>query len=189
MRLRLVEPEDAEAIRSIYNHEVSSGTNTFDLVARSPEEQRIWVDRHRGAHPAIVAVEGGAGASAPGGAGAAGGPAPSVIATSGPARERVLGFAVVSPFRDRAAYATTVEDSVYVHSDHRGRGIGRALLDELLRLAAAHGFHAVIARISSMNQPSIRLHRACGFVLVGVEREVGRKHGHWLDVVELQRML
>ncbi len=188
MRLRLVEPEDAEAIRSIYNHEVSSGTNTFDLVDRSFEEQRIWVDRHRGAHPAIVAVAGGevAGCALSGAGGARGAGA---VATSGPTEEQVLGFAVLSPFRDRAAYATTVEDSVYVHGDHRGKGIGRALLDELLRLAAAHGFHTVIARISSTNQPSIRLHRACGFELVGVEREVGRKHGHWLDVVELQRML
>jgi len=167
MRLRLVQPDDAEAIRSIYNHEVTSGTNTFDLVGRSLEEQRAWIERHRGAHPAIVGVE----------------------EDGARAGEPVLGFAVVSPFRDRAAYATTVEDSVYVHRDHRGKGIGRALLDELLRLAAGHGFHAVIARISSENGPSIQLHRACGFETVGVEREVGRKHGRWLDVVELQRML
>jgi L-amino acid N-acyltransferase YncA len=163
--LRLVQRADAEAIRVIYNHEVASGTNTFDLVARSLEEQRAWVDRHRGAHPALVAVD-----------------------ADGPSEE-VLGFAVVSPFRDRPAYATTVEDSVYVHTDHRGKGVGRALLDELLRLAAGHGFHAVIARISSENEPSVRLHRACGFEVVGVEKEVGRKHGRWLDVVELQRML
>lgn len=160
VRLRLVQRDDAEAIRAIYNHEVASGTNTFDLVVRSLEDQRAWIDRHQGAHPAVVAVE-----------------------------EGILGFAVVSPFRDRAAYATTVEDSVYVHSDHRGLGVGRALLDELLRLAKGHGFHAVIARISSENEPSVRLHRTCGFELVGVEREVGRKHGRWLDVVELQRML
>lgn len=193
MRLRLVQPDDAEAIRSIYNHEVSSGTNTFDLVARSLEEQRVWIDRHRGAHPAIVAVEGDArGGSATGFAGTSAGFTVGTVGQAGEAGEageRVLGFAVVSPFRDRAAYATTVEDSVYVHRDHRGRRIGRALLDELLRLAAGHGFHAVIARISSENEPSIQLHRACGFELVGVEREVGRKHGRWLDVVELQRML
>ena len=68
-------------------------------------------------------------------------------------------------------------------------GIGRALLEELLRLAAAHGFHAVIARITGENEPSIGLHAACGFELVGTEREVGRKFGRWLDVVEMQRML
>lgn len=177
MRLRVAERDDAEAIRAIYNHEVTSDTNTFDLVARSLEDQRAWIDRHRGAHPAVVAVE-----DVAGGATAVGKKAPV-------GGEQVLGFAVVSPFRDRAAYATTVEDSVYVHTDHRGKGVGRVLLEELLRLAAGHGFHAVIARISSQNEPSVRLHRACGFELVGVEREVGRKHGRWLDVVELQRML
>jgi L-amino acid N-acyltransferase len=172
MRLRLVQAKDAEAIRAIYNHEVTTGTNTFDLVARTKEEQRAWVSRHQGAHPAIVAVE----------------DADTAGFLHRPV-DSVLGFGVVSPYRNRAAYATTVEDSVYVDQEHRGRGIGRALLDELLAMAGAQGFHAVIARISSENQPSIRLHRACGFELVGTEREVGRKHGRWLDVVELQRML
>lgn len=184
MRLRLVQPDDAEAIRAIYNHEVASGTNTFDLVARTLDDQRSWIERHRGAHPAIVAVEPGAPSPGPeAGGGAVAVPSRTVAA------ERVMGFASVSAFRDRAAYATTVEDSVYVHGAHRGQGVGRALLDELLRLTAAQGFHAVIARISSENEASIRLHRACGFELVGTEREVGRKHGRWLDVVELQRML
>lgn len=167
MRLRLVQLGDAEAVRSIYNREVSEGTNTFDLEARSLADQREWIVRHQGAHPAVVAVE----------------DRPS----RGP--EQVLGFAVLSPYRDRPAYATTVEDSVYVHPDHRGRGVGRALLDEALRLAKDHGFHAVIARISGENEPSVRLHQACGFEVVGVEREVGRKHGQWLDVVAMQRML
>jgi phosphinothricin acetyltransferase len=167
MQLRLVQLADAEQIREIYNHEVAAGTNTFDMVARTFEEQRSWIQRHQGAHPAVVAVE----------------PAP------GDGDETVLGFGSVSPYRDRAAYATTVENSVYVRADQRGKGIGRALLDELLRLSAAQGFHAVIARISSENEASVALHRRCGFELVGIEREVGRKHGRWLDVVELQRML
>ena len=74
-------------------------------------------------------------------------------------------------------------------ADHQGQGIGRLLLDELLRLAAAHGFHSVIARIVGGHDASIALHAACGFELVGTEREVGRKFGRWLDVVEMQRML
>jgi L-amino acid N-acyltransferase YncA len=101
----------------------------------------------------------------------------------------VVGFGSLSPFRDRAAYATTVEDSLYVDQTWRGRGVGRILLDELLALALARGFHAVIARISGENEPSIALHRACGFAMVGVEREVGRKFGRWIDVAVMQRML
>jgi phosphinothricin acetyltransferase len=116
---------------------------------------------HAGAHPAVVAVE----------------------------AEEVVGYGSLSPYRDRPAYATTVEDSVFVRADRRGLGVGRLLLDELVRLASVHGFHAVIARIVGHNDASIALHRACGFELVGVEREVGRKFGRWLDVVELQRLV
>lgn len=161
MLVRLAELGDAEAIRAIYNAEVTGGTNTFDLVPWTVADQLAWLDRHQGAHPAVVAVDGGA----------------------------VAGFGALSPFRNRAAYSTTVEDSVYVSARHRGQGVGRALLEELIRLAAEHGFHAVIARVVGHNEVSIGLHRACGFELVGVEREVGRKHRQWLDVVELELLV
>jgi phosphinothricin acetyltransferase len=105
------------------------------------------------------------------------------------ANEIVLGFGSLSAFRERSGYAATAENSVYVDRSQRGRGIGRALLAELLTLASAHGFHSVIARIAGHNETSIGLHRAAGFELVGVEREVGRKHRQWLDVIELQRLL
>ncbi|MHB1583007.1 MAG: GNAT family N-acetyltransferase [Acidimicrobiales bacterium] len=162
MRIRPATPEDAEAIRALYNAEVVGGTNTFDLVPRTPAEQLAWLEDHGGAHPAVVAVGDGG---------------------------EVLGFGTLSPFRDRPAYATTVEDSVYVDPAHQGKGVGRALLEELVRLGARHGFHAMIARIVGHNEVSIGLHLACGFEMVGTEREVGRKHGRWLDVVELQRLL
>jgi phosphinothricin acetyltransferase len=161
MEVRLARQEDTEAIRAIYNAEVVGSTVTFDLKARTTEEQRAWVGRHQGAHPAVVAVEG----------------------------TTVVGFGSLSPFRDRAAYATTVEDSLYVDTAWRGKGVGRVLLDELVSLALARGFHTVIARISGDNEPSMALHRACGFALVGVEREVGRKFGHWINVSVWQRML
>jgi phosphinothricin acetyltransferase len=161
--IRLATPADAEAIRAIYNVEVLEEVNTFDLVPRTSEEHARWMARHQGAHPVVVATAGG------------GGP--------------MLGFGSLSPFRSRPAYATTVEDSVYVDREQRGAGVGGAILEELVRLAASHGFHSVIARIVGRNEVSIALHRRCGFELVGVEREVGRKHGRWLDVVELQRML
>ena len=160
MEVRPAHLDDAEAIRSIYNVEVAT-TTTFDLVPRTLAEQRAWLAAHAGAHPAVVAVDAGV----------------------------VVAFGSLSPFRDRPAYATTVEDSVYVAGDRRGEGAGRAVLAELVRLATAHGFHAMIARIVGDNQASIALHRACGFEIVGVEREVGRKLGRWLDVLEMQRLL
>jgi phosphinothricin acetyltransferase len=101
----------------------------------------------------------------------------------------VLGFGSLSPFRERSGYAATAENSLYVDRAHRRRGVGRELLAELLALASAHGFHSLIARIAGHNETSSALHQAAGFELVGVEREVGRKHRQWLDVVELQRLL
>jgi L-amino acid N-acyltransferase len=164
VEIRLATPDDAEAIRAIYNVEVTESTVTFDLVPRSLADQLAWLDAHSGAYPAIVALEGGR----PG---------------------EVVGFGSLSPYRGRPAYSTTVEDSVYVRRDRRGRGYGCALANELIGLATAHGFHAVMARIVGGHEASIALHRACGFELVGVEREVGRKFGHWLDVVVMQRLL
>ena len=100
-----------------------------------------------------------------------------------------MGFACLAPYRSRPAYATTVENSIYVRRDRQGRGYGRALLEELLRLATVHGFHAVMARIVDGHEVSIALHRSVGFEMVGVEREVGRKFGRWLDVVLMEKLL
>ena len=161
MEVRLAGPEDAPAIRSIYNLEVQESTVTFDLVPRSLEDQRTWLAAHAGAHPAIAAVEG----------------------------NDVIGFGSLSPYRDRPAYSTTVEDSVYVRRDRRGGGVGGLLLAELVALATTHGFHSVIGRIVGGHEASIALHRTCGFEQAGVEREVGRKFGRWLDVVLMQKLL
>jgi phosphinothricin acetyltransferase len=161
-RTRVVERGDAEAIRAIYNVEVMESTVTFDLVPRSLADQQAWIDDHTGGHPAIVAVDDGG---------------------------TVLGFASLSPYRSRPAYATTVEDSVYVRRDRRGHGIGALLLGDLVALARDHGFHSMIARIVGGHDASIALHKTCGFVEIGREAEVGRKFGKWLDVVLMQRML
>ncbi len=161
MEVRPSTLDDAEAIRSIYNHEVLTGTATFDTVARTLEEQRRWQQDRSGAHVVLVAVEG----------------------------TDVLGYGALSEFRDRPAYRTTVEDSVYVSPVYQGRGVGRAVLDQLVATAIQHGFHTVIARIAEHNEASVALHAGCGFALAGVEREVGRKFGRWLDVVVMQRIL
>jgi phosphinothricin acetyltransferase len=168
MEIRLATSADAEAIRAIYNVEVLDSTNTFDMVPRTRVEQEAWLAEHQGVHPAIVATE-------PTDGGTGGG--------------LVLGFGSLSVFRSRSGYAATAENSVYVDRSARGKGVGRALLAELVVLASAHGFHSLIARIAGHNEVSIGLHTAAGFELVGVEREIGRKHRQWLDVVELQRLL
>jgi len=161
MRARLATAEDNEAIRAIYNVEVLESTVTFDLVPRTPEQQAAWLSARSGAHAVIVAEHDG----------------------------EVVGFASLSPYRDRPAYSTTVEDSVYVRRDCQGQGVGKLLLGELLQLATRHGFHAVVARIVGGHDASIALHRALGFEVVGTEREVGRKFGRWLDVEVMQLLL
>ena len=161
VQLRLARPDDAEATRAIYNAEVTGSTVTFDMVPRSVHDQRAWIEARSGAMAVLVAEDEG----------------------------EVVGFASLSPYRDRPAYATTVEDSVYVRDDQRGTGVGRLLLAEIVRVASTRGFHTVVARIVGGHEASIGLHRTLGFELVGVEREVGRKFGRWLDVVVMQRML
>ena len=161
MELRLARPEDAEATRTIYNAEVTGSTVTFDLVPRSLEEQRAWLEARSGALAVVVAETAG----------------------------EIVGFAALSHYRSRPAYSTTVEDSVYVRGDQRGAGVGRALLAELVEVADTRGFHTVMARIVGGHDASIGLHRSLGFELVGVEKEVGRKFSRWLDVVLMHRML
>ena len=162
VRVRLAQLNDAEAIRTIYNREVTGSTVTFDMIPRTLEEQQTWIGEHSGAHPAVVALD---------------------------SIGEVVGFASLSPYRSRPAYSTTVEDSVYVHVNHRGQGVGRLLLEEILLLAETGGFHSVMARIVGTHEASISLHRGCGFELVGIEREVGRKFHQWLDVALMQRLL
>lgn len=186
MRIRLVETRDSESIRNIYNTEVLETSNTLDMVPRSIEDQERWLQRHQGAHPAVVAVSE-PGDPSPNGVDLNQIKAGSIDLQSNNAT--VIGFGSLSPYRDRPAYATTAENSIYVHRDYRGNRVGKAILQELLVLAGKHGFHSVIARVVGNNIASINLHRSCGFTLVGIENEVGRKHGHWLDIVELQRLL
>lgn len=153
--------DDAEATRAIYNLEVTESTVTFDLVPRTLEQQRAYLVARSGAHAVLVAEDDG----------------------------EVVGFASFSPYRDRPAYSTTVEDSVYVRRDQQGKGVGKQLLGELVELARSHGFHAMMARIVGGHDASIALHRSIGFAFVGTEREVGRKFGRWLDVDVMQLLL
>jgi len=161
MLIRPATVGDAAAIAEIYNVEVLESTVTFDIEPRTLADQEAWLGDRSGAHVVLVAEIDGT----------------------------VAGFASLSSYRDRPAYRTSVEDSIYLHRDYRGQGIGRALLEELLDRATGHGFHAVFAKIVGGHEASIRLHEALGFEVVGTEREVGRKFGRWLDVVLLQKLL
>ena len=154
---------DADALAAIYGHDVLHGFGTFEEVAPSPEEmaQRRLAIVERGL-PHVVAEDGG----------------------------RVLGFAYAGLFRPRAAYRFTVEDSVYVAPDAHGRGVGKALLTQVLAACEALGLRQVMAVIGdSGNAGSIGLHTSLGFEPAGVCRSVGFKHGRWVDTVWMQKPL
>jgi phosphinothricin acetyltransferase len=159
--VRRAEDGDLSAIAAIYNDVVLNSTATFDLEPWTPAKQRQWLNEHSHPYAALVATDGG----------------------------DVVGWAALSPFRPKPAYRFTAEDSLYVRADYEGKGIGTLLLVRLLDLAAANGFHSVIARITGDNPVSLRLHRRLGFRRVGVEREVGYKFERWVDVVTMQKIL
>ena len=149
------------AITDIYNEAVLNTTATFDSSPKDLKERRAWMLGHRPEHPILVGLIGG----------------------------EVAGWASLSPHSDRSCYHRTVEDSIYVRNDLRGRGIGIALLGRLLLEAKRLGHHAVIARIDAGNAASLRIHQKLGFVEVGRLGEVGFKFGRWLDVILMELVL
>jgi phosphinothricin acetyltransferase len=159
--IRPAGPSDSAAIAGIWNREIVHTAATTDTEPRSVAAQRAWLAAHGPAHPVIVAVEG----------------------------DEVVAFGGLAPYRPKPSYEHTVEDSVYVKDGWRGKGLGGLVLDRLLALAREHGHRSVIARITGVNEGSLRLHQGRGFAHVGRERQVALKHGTWLDVVTLQRLL
>ena len=159
MDIRDVQESDADAIAAIYGHHVLHGTASYDLEPPPAEFHRDKIRRIRAARwPFIVAEADG----------------------------EVAGYAYVTQFRDRAAYRFTAEDSIYVHPDAMRRGIGKALLDELLERCAAFGFRTIIAVIGGAEPASIALHAKCGFREAGRLHAVGWKQECWLDSVYMQ---
>ena len=154
---------DVEAIQAIYAHHVRHGAGTIELEAPSVEEMRARrADVVRHGFPYLVAEAGG----------------------------RVVGFAYASFFRTRPAYRFTVEDSVYVAEEARGRGVGRRLLAALVARCELAGSRQMVAVIGdSFNTASIALHARCGFRFAGTMRAAGWKFDRWLDVVIMQKEL
>jgi L-amino acid N-acyltransferase len=153
--------KDLAAINTIYNYYVENSTCTYQTEPDTLEERAEWFAAHGAKHPVIVAEWDG----------------------------EVVGWGSLSPFRGRCAYRFTVENSIYIRGDMHRRGIGRALLTELMERAAALGHHTIIAAISAEQAPSVALHERAGFVKVAHLREVGFKAEQWLDVVYMQLML
>lgn len=154
---------DLAAVTAIYAHAVKHGTSSFEITA--PDLAEMASRRND------VLAKG----------------LPWLVAQMG---SEVVGYAYAGPFRARPAYRFTVEDSIYIHPQSQGKGVGRALLAELVARCECAGARQVLAVIGGSNsQGSIALHRALGFEDCGVLQSVGWKFGRWLDVVMLQRRL
>jgi|SRR5579862_4637892 len=161
--IRDAAPADLSAINAIYNFYVPRSTCTWAHEPRTDDDAARWLASHQpAAHPATVAVDD---------AGA------------------VIGFASLSQFRPREGYRRTVEDTIYVRDDHHGRGIGGALLADLVARARSLGHHAIVAGVSADQTPSIRLHERAGFTRVALLPQVGHKFDRWLDLAMLQLLL
>jgi phosphinothricin acetyltransferase len=161
--VRSATPADVPAITRIYAHAVKHGTASFEL---DPPDEAEMVRRQRtlldGGYPYLVAEIDGV----------------------------LAGYAYAGPYRPRPAYRFSVEDSIYVDPDAQRRGVGRVLLEHLIEECERRGFRQMIAVIGDSAQaPSIELHRALGFRMIGAVQNVGYKFGRWLDSVNMQRPL
>lgn len=161
LQIRPASVDDLEAINDIYNHYVIHSVTTYQEEPESIESRQAWFARHGNDHPVTVATIG----------------------------SEIVGWGSLSPFHTRSAYHHTVENSVYVHPQHLRRGIGTALLSDLIRRAIDAQHHSIVALIDAAQAYSIAMHRKMGFVEVAHLKEVGHKFGRWLDVIYLQKML
>ncbi len=159
--IRRAQFADAAAIADVYNEAILTTTATFDTEPKTTEDRAEWLRSHDAKYPVLVAEADG----------------------------QVVGWACLTRWSDRPAYDGTAETSFYVHSTHRGQGIGRMLKEAIVEEARRIGYHTLIARVAEGSQESLHLNERAGFVQVGVLKEVGRKFGRWLDVYILQLML
>jgi phosphinothricin acetyltransferase len=157
--IRPAEQRDAEAVTAIYNHGIEQREATFETRPRHPNEIVAWLEERR----------------------------PFLVATDD--TERVLGFARVSAYSVRSAYAGVGEHGVYVDPEARRRGVGRALMQALAEAAEEAGYYKLTSRVFTTNDASRALHRVAGFTEVGVQRRHGRLDGEWRDTVLVERLL
>ena len=151
---------DIYSITDIYNEAVLNTTATFDTEIKTVAERLQWFQHHGHRHPVLVAEQGGI----------------------------ITGWASLSKWSERQAYDTTAEESVYIHKDYRGRGIGKELLQSITMAGKELGMHTILARITAGNASSIYIHELMGYEHIGVMRQVGIKFDQLLDVHMMQKL-
>jgi L-amino acid N-acyltransferase YncA len=160
VKLRSARLEDLDAITEIYNEAILKTAATFDTEPKNYEDQKKWFDDHGSKNPILVAEQDGV----------------------------IVGWASLSKWSDRCAYSDTAEISLYVRETHRERGIGRCLMEGIIKEGKKARLHTIIARITEGNESSLHLHRSVGFSSIGTMKEVGKKFGKRLDVHLMQKI-
>jgi L-amino acid N-acyltransferase YncA len=158
LNIRTAGLHDLAAITDIYNEPIVTTTASFDIREKTAEEQESWFSTHGSQYPILVAEQ----------------------------DDTIIGWASMSPWSDRHAYAETAEASLYIKKEYRGRGVVRELSRAILQAGKQAGLHTAIARIAEGNDISIDLAESLGFQHIGVMKEVGKKFGKLLDVYIMQ---
>jgi L-amino acid N-acyltransferase len=158
MNIRKATLSDAQAIATIYNEAIENTVATFDTETKSTANREEWLRQHSDKYPVVVAEVDGV----------------------------VAGFASMTQWSDRCAYDDTAEISIYILPPYHNRGIGRQLMEAIIKAGKEGGLHCVLSRITQGNDKSIHLHQQFGFRTVGVMQEVGKKFGKILDVTMMQ---
>lgn len=161
LNIRRAARSDIDVITEIYNEAILTTTATFDLEPKTREDRLQWFEAHDERHPILVAE----------------------------LETQVVGWACLTQWNPRAAYADTAETSFYVKEEHRGKGIGRKLKQAIIDEARHLGFHTLIAGAAEGSDASLHLNKSFGFEVVGTFKEVGRKFGKVLDVTYMQKFL
>jgi L-amino acid N-acyltransferase YncA len=159
--IRHAKRSDAAEIAAIYNEAILERGATFETEVRSEEERSSWLEEHDERHPVLVAEREG----------------------------KLAAWAAISPYRDRACYSGIGEFSIYVSKSFRGRGIGKILLNALIRESAKLGYWKLLSRIFVSNTISRELCKSCGFREVGIYEKHGKIDGKWVDTVIVERLI
>jgi len=160
LKIRKALINDINEITEIYNEAIKKTNSTFDTIEKTIEEQKIWFKNHGQKNPIIVAEKDGL----------------------------IIGWAALSKYDTRCAYSDTAEISLYIKTENQGQGIGKKLINEIIKQGKKAGLHSIIAKITSGNNISIELHKSVGFKIIGVMKEVGYKFGKRLDVYLMQKL-
>ncbi|MEN2281912.1 N-acetyltransferase family protein [Algoriphagus sp. SE2] len=160
--IRLATEKDLNAILEINNYEILHSTINYDYSPKTIAFQKNWFREktEKGLPVIVLSVD-----------------------------KQVLGFATYGTFRPKPAYQYTIEHSIYLHQHARGKGFGKQLMIELIRLAKKNGYHLMVGGIDSNNLDSLEFHKRLGFQEIGRFKEVGRKFDKWLDLIFVQLSL